>query len=196
MIEAPSEPISQISSRQAFRACLVIPLAVAPPTREEWDPQANSDPRPSTQFFETALLRSRGFVLDVSVRVFLSLFHLFDPDALSSLSFGYRSNPTTNSPTRSTSSTIVASPTDPPNSSIEAVSPSSNAFLTDEASNGSTTGSTPIPKPRRVEHRTLRSRNESRSFVRSSEPSVLRRRSWRRFTRRRGRQGNWSGSSK
>ncbi|KAL7417195.1 hypothetical protein BDY24DRAFT_377030 [Mrakia frigida] len=65
MIEAPSEPISEISSRQAFRACLIIPLALSPPTREEWDPQSNSDPRPSSQFFETALLRSRQFVLDI-----------------------------------------------------------------------------------------------------------------------------------
>lgn len=199
MIEAPSEPISEISSRQAFRACLIIPLALPPPTREEWDPQSNSDPRPSSQFFETALLRSRQFVLDVSRRVFFSrslLLLLSDTDDCSCFHAFRRFNPTTSSPTRSTSSTIVESPTDPLNSSIEAVSLSSSASPTDKASNGSTTSCSPSRSSRRVELGRSRSRNEPRFFVRSLGRSVPRRRGWRSVTPLRGNQGSWSGSSR
>lgn len=76
MVEAPSDPISEITSRSAFRSCLAIPLALPPPTSEEFDPQPNKDLLPSNQYFETFLLRKRLFALDVSAptrRTLLSL---------------------------------------------------------------------------------------------------------------------------
>lgn len=67
LVESPVEQISSIHTRNAFRSCFRIDLAIKPPSKEEFNPNLPFDHRPTSYYFETALLHDLGFILDVGV---------------------------------------------------------------------------------------------------------------------------------